>query len=147
MKATFLAFLVFLTVFLVPRSGMCAEQNSKLVTRVETVIVHLRGRKLTIQATGMASTPSFLSFGLGGHLSPRKGNRELNKDGLLEYEFSCKSPGDYKGSRLRPVKASFKESSVPPGIKGVKVFGEFNEVAQLLAEPRNKKKKSEKPEL
>lgn len=145
MKATVLALLVLLALLFTPTVGMCAEQDSKLVTRVETVTIHLRGRKLAIQAEGMTSTPSF--FGVRGHLSPRKGNRELNKDGLLEYEFSYKSPGDYKGSRLRPVKANFKESSVPPGIKGVKVFGEFNEVAQLLAEPKKKKKKSEKPEL
>lgn len=142
MKATALAFLVSLALFLTPTTGTSAQQDSKLMTRVETVTVHLRGRKLTVHAFGMASTPSFI--GLGAHLSPHNGSHELNKDGLLEYDFYYKAPANYTGSRLKPVKASLKESSIPLEVKGVRVFGQFNDVTQLLAEPKKKKKKSEK---
>ena len=139
MKAIVLAFLVSVALLLTPTVGRCAEQDSKLMTRVETLTVHLRGRKLTIQAFGMASTPALI--GLGAHLSPHNGKHELNQDGLLEYDFYYKSPGNYSGSRLKPVKATLKETSVPPGVKGIRVFGEFNDITQLLAEPKSKKRK------
>ena len=109
------------------------------MTRVEDVTARLKGKKLTIQAHGMASTPSFM--GVGAHLLPHNGKHELNKDGLLEYDFYYKSPGNYSGDKLKPVKATLKETSVPPGVKGVRIFGEFNDVTGLLAEPKKKKKK------
>ena len=113
------------------------------MTRVEDVTARLKGKKLTIQVHGMASTPAFM--GVGAHLLPRNGKHELNKDGLLEYDFYYKSPGNYSGDKLKPVKATLKETSVPPGVKGVRVFGEFNDITGLLPEP--KKKKSEKSQL
>ena len=109
------------------------------MTRVEDVTVRLKGKKLTIQTQGMASTPSFM--GVGAHLLPHNGKRELNKDGLLEYDFYYKSPGNYSGDKLKPVKATLKETSVPAGIKGVRVFGEFNDMTRLLPEPKQKKKR------
>ena len=142
MKTTVLAFLISPALLLTPSVGMCAQQDSKLMTRVEDVTARLKGKKLTIQAHGMASTPSFM--GVGAHLLPHNGKHELNKDGLLEYDFYYKSPGNYSGDKLKPVKATLKETSVPPGVKGVRVFGEFNDMTGLLPEP--KKKKSEKSE-
>jgi len=143
MKATVLAaFLVSLVLLSTPTMGICAQGDSKLLTRIETVKARLRGRKLTVQAFGMASTPALI--GLRAHLSPHNGNHEPNKDGLLEYDFYYKSPGDYSGDRLKPVKATLKEASVPPEVKGVRVFGEFNDMTRLFAEPRKKKKKKKK---
>jgi hypothetical protein len=139
MKATVLAFLISPALLLAPSVGMCAQQDSKLMTRVEDVTARLKGKKLTIQAHGMASTPSFM--GVGAHLLPHNGKRELNKDGLLEYDFYYKSPGNYSGDKLKPVKATLKETSVPPGVKGVRVFGEFNDLTGLLPEPKQKKKR------
>ena len=139
MKATVLAFLISPALLLTPSVGTCAKQDSKLMTRVEDVTARLKGKKLTIQAHGMASTPSFM--GVGAHLLPHNGKHELNKDGLLEYDFYYKSPGNYSGSRLKPVKATLKETSVPPGVKGVRIFGEFNDMTELLAEPKKKKKR------
>jgi hypothetical protein len=144
MKATVLAFLISLALFLTPTMGLCAQQDSKLMTRIEVVNAHLRGRKITIQAYGMASTPALI--GLRAHLSPRNGSHELNKDGLLEYDFYYKSPGKYSGDRLKPVKANLKETSVPPGVKGVRVFGEFNDMTRLFEEPKKKKKKKKSEE-
>ena len=139
MKATVLAFLISPALLLTPSVGTCAKQDSKLMTRVEDVTARLKGKTLTIQAHGMASTPSLM--GVGAHLLPRNGKHELNKDGLLEYDFYYKSPGNYSGDKLKPVKATLKETSVPPGVKGVRIFGEFNDVTGLLAEPKKKKKK------
>jgi hypothetical protein len=140
MKATVLAFLISPALFLTSSVGMCAQQDSKLMTRVEDVTARLKGKTLTIQVHGMASTPALM--GVGTHLSPHNGKRELNKDGLLEYDFYYKSSGNYSGDKLKPVKATLKETSVPPGVKGVRVFGEFNDITELLPEP--KKKKSDK---
>jgi hypothetical protein len=139
MKTTVLAFLISPALLLTPSVGMCAQQDSKLMTRVEVVTARLKGKNLTIQAYGMASTPALI--GLGAHLSPHNGKHELNKDGLFEYDFYYKSPGNYSGDRLKPVKATLKETSVPSGVKGVRVFGEFNDITELLAEPKKKKKR------
>lgn len=137
MKATILVSLVSLAFLLTPIVGMCAKRDSKLVTRVEDVQAKMKGRKLVIQASGMGSTPALV--GVGGHLSPRKGNHELNKEGLMEYDFYYNGPDNYSGDKLKSVKATLKDSSVPSGVKGVRVFGEFNDVTRLFAEPKKKK--------
>jgi hypothetical protein len=137
MKATTLVSLVSLALLLTPTVGMCAKRDSKLVTRVEDVAAKMKGRKLVLQVTGMASSPALLR--VSGHLLPRNGSHELNKEGLLEYNLVYNAPANYSGDKLAFVKVTFKEGSVPPGVKGVRVFGEFNDVTRLLAEPKKKK--------
>jgi hypothetical protein len=138
MKAIILVSLVSLALLLTPTTGMCAKRDSKLVTRVESVTAQMKGRKVMLQVAGMATSPALLR--VRGHLLSRNGSHDLNKEGLLEYNFYYDAPANYSGDKLTAVRATLKESSVPPGVKGVRIFGEFNDVTRLLAEPKKKKK-------
>src|ERR1035441_9753725 len=79
----------------------------------------------------MASTPSLR----GGQLLKR--GQKLNQDGLLEYELVFNPPQKtYSGDTLKQVKVTFKDSSVPAGTKGVRIYAEYNEMNAMLPEPK-----------
>ncbi|HJT82083.1 MAG TPA: hypothetical protein VJ719_12880 [Chthoniobacterales bacterium] len=121
-----------------PGNGvLSASRQQRLVARVDTATVVLKGKTLTIHATGMGRTPGAL--GRGGWLVPRRPG-VLNKDGLLEYDMVFGGKPDYTGFKLKPVKASHRERSVPPGVRGVRIFSEFNEKDALLPETKPEKK-------
>jgi hypothetical protein len=113
--------------------GLGEAREQKPVTRVETATVVLKHRTLVIQATGMGRTPS--AMGRAGKLV-RRGAGNLNKDGLLEYSLVFNAVANYTGFKMKPVKATYKEHSVPQGVKGVRIFGEYNEVDALLPEAK-----------
>ena len=115
---------------------LSAARQQRLVARVDTAKVVLKGKTLTIQATGMGRTPSAL--GRGGWLVPRRPG-VLNKDGLLEYEMVFSGIANYTGFKLKPIKASHRERSVPAGVRGVRIFSEFNEKDALLPESKPQK--------
>ena len=132
---------ILIICLLVMSSGALAlsaqQRQQQIVTRVDTANVTLKHGSLSIRAVGMGRTPS--GMGRAGRLIPRGGNRALNKDGLLEYDLVFNGVANYSGFKLKPVSAKLKEHSVPQGVKGVRIFGEFNEVASLLAQPTQKK--------
>jgi hypothetical protein len=133
MKATLFAFFISLAIFLTPETGLCAGRNTKIVTRIDTVTAVIKGGTLTIHVEGMASTPSIL--GRGGELLKR--GQAPNKDGLLEYELVFNPPQkNYTGDALKPVKTTLKVSSVPAGVKGVRIYAEYNELDGMLPEPK-----------
>ena len=74
-----------------------------------------------------------------GRLVRRNADNSPNKEGFLEYELVFNPDPKYSGLALTPVKASLKESSVPAGIKGVRVFAQYNHIDGLIAEPAKKK--------
>jgi hypothetical protein len=116
-----------------------------MITRIEDATVAKRGRKLVIHVNGMATMPPGL-LPRGGQLV-RRGENQLNKDGLLEYELRCNQPDKYSkyaGEKLSPVKASHTESSVPADVKGVRIFAEYNHWDALLPEPKQKPEKKKK---
>lgn len=137
MKTIVCTLLVLLTLVLKPETGLCGQRTSKIVTRVDNVSVEKKGRKIVIHAEGMAATPG-VSVG-GVKLVPRGQDHQLNKDGLLEYDLVYNASEGYTGFKLKPAKASFKESSVPPEAKGVRVFSELNQMDGILPEPKRKK--------
>jgi hypothetical protein len=133
MKATLFAFFISLAIFLTPETGPCATPGTKIVTRIDTVTAVMKGRTLTIHVEGMASTPSML--GRGGELLKR--GQAPNKDGLLEYELVFNPPQkNYTGDALKLVKTTLKVSSVPAGVKGVRIYAEYNELDGMLPEPK-----------
>jgi len=133
MKATLFAFFISLAIFLTPETGLCAGRDTKIVTRIDTVTAVMKGRTLTIHVEGMASTPSML--GRGGELLKR--GQAPNKDGLLEYELVFNPPQkNYTGDALKLVKTTLKVSSVPAGVKGVRIYAEYNELDGMLPEPK-----------
>ncbi|MFL6514119.1 MAG: hypothetical protein ACJ8M1_03765 [Chthoniobacterales bacterium] len=91
---------------------------------------------LVIRAEGMGRIPTPL--GRGGRLVPR-GSRVLNKDGLLEYELVFSAVPNYTGFKLKPIKGSYREHPVPPGVKGARIFGEFNQFDAHLPEAKKHK--------
>ena len=113
-----------------------ASRQQRLVARVDTATVVLKGKALAIRAIGMGRTPTAL--GRGGWLVPRQPG-VLNKDRLLEYEMVFAGDPSYAGFKLKPVKASHRERSVPAGVRGVRIFSEFNEKDALLPEAKPKK--------
>ena len=113
-----------------------ASRPQRLVARVDTATVVLKGKSLTIHVLGMGRTPGGL--GRGGWLVPKRPG-VLNKDGLLEYEMVFGGDPNYTGFKLKPVKASYRERSVPAGVRGVRIFSEFNEKDALIPEPKKKK--------
>jgi hypothetical protein len=113
-----------------------ASREQRLVARVDTATVILRGKSLTIRAVGMGRTPT--AMGRGGWFVPRRPG-VLNKQGLLEYEMVFAGVPNYTGFKLKPVKASHRERSVPAGVRGVRIYAEFNEKDALLPEPKKKK--------
>jgi hypothetical protein len=117
--------------------GLSAAREQKLATRVDVVTVLLKHRSLKITATGMGRTPT--AMGRGGKLLRRASDRPLNKDGLVEYELVYNAVPNYSGFKMKPIKATLKDRSVPEGVKGVRVFGEYNQVDELLPEPKKRK--------
>jgi hypothetical protein len=129
---------VFLTLCCMPGAGICAEPDSKLVTRIETATAVLKNGKLTVRLDAMAPTsPTLLPK--GGKLM-RRGDK-ANKDGLMEYDCYYK-PGGYSGTKLRLIKASLTEH-VPPETKGARIFAELNHVDAVPEPPKKKKKLKE----
>jgi hypothetical protein len=132
--SNFFRALAIFALVLVEAEAVCAKGESKLVTRIETVKASLKGGKLTIEVTGMAVT--------GGTMMPKSGSlvrrgTAPNADGLLEYELRFDAPPNAK-DKLEPVKASTTERSIPEGVKGVRIYAEFNEMNRLLPEPKIK---------
>src|SRR3954462_14474806 len=129
------AFISLLTILNTqPASGASREQ--RMVTRVDTATVALSHGGLVIHAEGMARNPT--AMGRGGRVVPR-GNRTLNKDGLLEYELVFNGVPNYTGFKLKPIKGSYRERSVPQGIKGVRIFAEFNQMDAHFPEAKKHK--------
>jgi len=119
-----------------PGQGMfSASREKRMVARVDTATVVRKGKGLTIHATGMGRTPS--AMGRGGWIAPRRPG-VLNKEGLLEYELLFASVPNYTGFVMKPIKASYHEASVPAGVRGVRIYSEFNEKDALLPEPKKK---------
>ena len=141
-KTTGFAFIIFLTFCSTPNVGMCAKPELKKITRIENVTAVMKGRTLFVHADGMAPTSSLLP--VGGKLLPHSAEHQPNKDGLLEYDLCFSPPQRNPKDKLKPVKASLKESSVPAGIKGVRIFAEFNQMDRLFPEPKQKKSKEKK---
>jgi hypothetical protein len=120
-----------------PASRVLSDsRQQRMVARVDTVTVKPSGKTFTIHALGMGRTPS--AMGRGGWLVPRRPG-VLNKQGLLEYEMVFNGVANYTGFKLKPVKATYHERSVPAGARGVRIFSEFNEMDALLPEPKKKK--------
>jgi len=116
--------------------SLSSSKEQRLATRVDTATVTRRGRDLVIHVTGVGRTPT--AMGRGGWIAP-KGNRTPNKDGLLEYQFLFNSVPGYTGFKLKPLSASYKERSVPAGVRGVRIFTEFNQFDFLLPDQKQKK--------
>jgi len=114
-----------------------ATLEQKLVTRVDTATAVLKHKALTVTATGMGRTPT--PMGRGGKLVRRKTDRPLDKDGLVEYDLVFNAVPNYTGFKLKPIKAKVTDRSVPEGVKGARVFGEFNQYDALLPEPTKRK--------
>jgi hypothetical protein len=114
-----------------------ATLEQKLVTRVDTATVVLKHKALTVVATGMGRTPT--PMGRGGKLLRRKTDRPLGKDGLVEYDLVFNAVPNYTGFKLKPIKAKVTDRSVPEGLKGARIFGEFNQYDALLPEPTKRK--------
>ena len=117
-----------------------ASREQKLVTRVDTVTVTFKHGTLAIKATGMARTPTTMDR--GGKLVRRGAQPTLNKEGLLEDNMVFPAVANYGGFKLKPISARLHDKSIPAGIKGVRIYSEFNEVDGLLPEPQPKKSRS-----
>ncbi|MEY2530024.1 MAG: hypothetical protein QOI96_109 [Verrucomicrobiota bacterium] len=144
LKATTFAFLVSFALLCTPETGICAKPDSKIVVRIDDVSATRKGGGLVIHVVGMGRTPAKL----GGHgqLLRRKQSQQSNKDGLLEYDLYFTPPPNYSGYTLKPVKASLNESSVPPDVKGVRIYAELNEMNAMLPEPKRQKRAPKKEE-
>src|ERR1700730_15077933 len=140
MKKGILALLIAVLSFSTSEVLFSASREQEIVMRVDTGTVVLKHRTLVIQALGMGKAPTML--GRGGWLVRRGAQAALNKDGLLEYNLMFKGVPNYSGFKLQPIKANLHERSVPGGVKGVRMFGKFNEVDALLPEPKQPKSKS-----
>jgi hypothetical protein len=137
MKQIICASLLLLALSATPNLAFCRDRYWKLVTRIETVSVAKRGRAIVIRVEGKATAPG-LSAG-PARLVRRDSNPQPNREGLLEYDLNYDAPRDYAGFKLRTVRASLKDSSVPADTKGVRVFAEFNHFDALLPSPKRKK--------
>ena len=111
--------------------------QEKAVTRVDSATVVAKHKALAIVATGMGRTPTPL--GRGGKLVRRTSAKPLNKDGLVEYDLRFFAPPSYTGFKMKPIRATLTDHSVPEGAKGVRIFGEYNQVDALLPEPKKRK--------
>ena len=131
---------IFLVIGLWNDVAMGASRQAQIVTRVDEATVVLRGRTLVIQALGMGRTPS--GMGRAGRLVRRGEIATLNKDGLLEYNLVFNGVPNYSGFKLKLVKGRLREHQVPAGVKGVRIFGEFNQMDALLPTPKPKQRKS-----
>ena len=122
-------------------TGTCAKPELKKVTRIENVSANMKGRKLIVRADGMALGAGLLG---GGELQRHSADHQPNKDGLLEYDLCYVPPSKTPKDKLKPVKASLKESSVPADVKGVRVYAEYNQMDGLIPAPKQKKPKEKK---
>jgi hypothetical protein len=138
MKYATVAGVIFGLSFFATAVAPGATRQEQIVTRIERATVVARGRELVIRAEGMGRTPSGMNR--AGRLVRRGAEPVLNKEGLLEYNLVFNGIPNYSGFVLKPIKASLKERTVPAGTKGVKIFGEFNEMVALL--PQKPKRKS-----
>src|SRR5947199_10815822 len=102
-----------------------ASLEQKIVTRVDTVTVAKKGHNLVITATGMGRTPT--PMGRGGKLLRRTSDRPVNKDGLVEYDLVFNAVPNYTGFKMKPIKVTLHDRSVPDGARGVRVFGQYNQ--------------------
>ena len=126
--------------------------EQKLVTRVDDAIVKFKHKTLTVTALGMGRTPT--PMGRGGKLVRRNADHPVNKDGLVEYDLVFYAVPNYTGFKMKPIKATITDRSVPDGVKGARIFGEYNSFDALLPEPKKskgflsfgKKKEKESPE-
>ncbi|MEY2440055.1 MAG: hypothetical protein QOI34_1440 [Verrucomicrobiota bacterium] len=137
MRTSLCVFVVSVMCCWAAETALCSRAESAIVTRIDTVTVEMKHGKLTIRVAGMARTPS--AFGRAGKLRRRNQDLQTNKEGLLEYDLVFNRPQNYSGFTLKPVNASLKESRVPAGVKGVRIFAEFNQVDEMLPEPKKKK--------
>lgn len=142
MKANIFVIVIALALFLTCETGMGAKPELKKVTRIENVTAVMKGRTVVVHADGMAATSSLLP--VGGKLLPHSAEHQPNKEGLLEYDLCFSPPQQNPKDKLKPVKASLKESSIPADIKGVRIFAEFNQMDRLFSEPKQKKSKKKK---
>ncbi|MEP6602864.1 MAG: hypothetical protein ABJB69_02840 [Spartobacteria bacterium] len=138
MKAKLFLLIAAALLLLNPESGMCANRELVKVTRIETVKAVMKRGKLFVAVEGMAKAKALIAT--GGRLLPHSADRQLNKDGLLEYDLVFTPPHKEPEKKLGPVRASLKESHVPAGTKGVRIFAEYNQIDGLIPEPKKKKK-------
>jgi len=132
MKATFVVSLIALFTFSAPQAVRCAEETLKPVTRVDFARVDVKGGRLIVKAQGAAHSKR------GARLVLHK-THELNKDGLLEYDF-CYVPSAKDGDKLKSVIVTLKESSTFVGLKGVRIYTQYNELNALLTESKKKER-------
>jgi hypothetical protein len=118
-------------------AAFSASREERIATRIDTATLALKGHALVITAIGMGRTPT--AMGRGGRILPRGPSGALNKDGFLEYNLVFYTVPGYTGFKMQPIKASYKERSVPQGAKGVRLFAEFNQKEVLLAETKKPK--------
>ena len=120
-----------------PGVALASNLEEKIVTRVDTATIVKKGKALSIVATGMGRTPT--PIGRGGKLVRRNSGKPLNKDGLVEYDLKFFAVPNYTGFKMKPIRATLTDRSVPDGAKGVLVYGEYNQVDALLPEPKKRK--------
>jgi hypothetical protein len=137
MKRLSITLTICFVVICTGETALCARAESRIATRVDTVTVIAKGRNLLIRVQGMGRTPARLP--LSGRLLRRNQEQGLNKEGLLEYDLVFNQPAGYSGFALQRVTAKLKERSVPEGVKGVRVFGEYNHYDGSLPEPKKRK--------
>ena len=124
-------------------SAIASPRQEQLATRVDDVIVALKHGTLTVTAVGMGRTPSGMNR--AARLVYRGAGRTVNKEGLLEYNLVFNGVPGCSGFKLKPVRAKLKERNLPPGVKGVRVFGEFNQLDGTPPEVQPKPKRSLNP--
>jgi len=122
--------------------ALAASREQQLVARVDEVVVVRKHKTLAIQTLGMGKTPSAMNR--GGWLV-RRGSGGPNKEGLLEYDLFFNGVPNYSGFKLKPVRAKLNERNAPEGVKGVRIFGQLNQLDGLLPEVKPKEKKSLNP--
>jgi hypothetical protein len=130
LRAAVFTFFVLFALLLPPETGLCARADAKIVVRIETVSATFKGGTLVVHAVGMGRTPALMKG--PGQLQRRNQKQQPNKDGIMEYELYYVPPANYSGDALKPVKATLRESNLPPGVKGVMIYGEFNEKSVML---------------
>lgn len=133
MKTTLFAFFICAALFLIPEAGISAKADSKIVTRIDIATAMIKHGKLIVHVQGMGRTPAHLPG--GGQLLRHNPKHQLNQDGLLEYDLYFNPPPNYSGYALKRVEATLQESSIPPGVKGVRIYAELNEMNAMLPEP------------
>ncbi len=143
MKVTLFVFIFALTFFLTREIAFCKKPELKKVTRIETVTVVKKGRKLVVRADGMAPTTMRL-IGDNGELVRRSPEHQLNAEGLLEYDLCYVPPRKDRKDKFESVRGTLTENSVPEGVKGALVYAEFNQLKGLIAAPKEKRSQKKK---